>query len=73
MNKKMDDKMTQVGLESYYQSLGRSERGKLVMYVAVDLSLSYPTVRGKFTGTQRFSTAELRALQPIITQELWRQ
>ena len=73
MNKKNNGEMTQLGLESYYQSLGRGERGKLLLYVATDLGISFYTVQGKFTGSQRFSVAELRALEPIIKEELWKQ
>lgn len=73
MGKKNKEEMTQLGLESYYQSLGRRERGKLLLYVASDLEISFTSVQGKFTGTQRFSVAEIRALEPIIREELWRQ
>lgn len=73
MDKKSKDELTQLGLESYYQGLGRGERGKLLLYVAQDLGISYPSVHGKFRGSQRFSVAELRALEPIINQELWRK
>ncbi len=73
MDKKSKDELTQLGLESYYQTLGRGERGKLLLYVAADLGMSYPSVQGKFKGSQRFSIAELRALGPIISQELWRK
>lgn len=73
MSKKNKEEMTQVGLESYYQTLGRGERGKLLLYVATDLGISFYTVQGKFTGSQRFSVAELRALEPIIREELWRK
>jgi len=73
MSKNFDENLTQLGLESYYQALGRGERGKLLLYVAQDLGISYPSVQGKFRGSQRFSVAELRALEPIINQELWRK
>lgn len=73
MNKKNKEEMTQVGLESYYQTLGRGERGKLLLYIASDLEISFTSVQGKFTGSQRFSVAELRALEPIIREELWRK
>lgn len=73
MSKKNKEEMTQVGLESYYQSLSRGERGKLLLYVAADLDISYTSVQGKFTGSQRFSVAELRALEPVVKEELWRR
>lgn len=73
MNKILDEKLTQLGLESYYQTLSRGERGKLLLYVATDFDISYPSVQGKFTGSQRFSVAEIRALEPIINQELWKK
>lgn len=73
MKKILDEKLTQLGLESYYQTLSRGERGKLLLYVATDLDISYPSVQGKFTGSQRFSVAEIRALEPIINQELWKK
>lgn len=73
MSKKKIIEITQLGLESYYQTLGRGERGKLLLYIATDLDISYPSVQGKFTGSQRFSVAEIRALEPIINQELWKK
>ena len=73
MDKKKKVEMTQVGLESYYQTLGRGERGRLLLYIAADLDISYTSVQGKFTGSQRFSVAELRALEPVINEELWRR
>lgn len=73
MDKKKDKKLTQLGLESYYQTLARGDRGKALLYVASYLGLSYNSVQGKFTGKQKFTNAELIALQPIIEGELWRQ
>ena len=73
MSKEKDGKLTQMGLESYYQTLGRGDRGKALLYVASFLGISYPSVQGKFTGKQKFSNAELIALQPVINEELWRQ
>lgn len=73
MGKKKDDKLTQMGLESYYRTLCRGDRGKVLLYVASFLGISYPSVHGKFMGRQKFSTAELMVLEPIIKNELWKQ
>ena len=73
MNKEKEGKLTQIGLETYYQTLCRGDRGKALLYVASFLGISYPSVQGKFTGKQKFSNAELIALQPIIDGELWKQ
>lgn len=73
MSKKTDEKLTQVGLESYYQGLSKGEKGKVLVYIAMYLGISYPSLQGKFTGKQKFTTAELIALQPVIADESWRQ
>ena len=73
MNKKTSEKLTQMGLESYYQTLSKGEKGKALVYIAMYLDISYPSLQGKFTGKQKFTTAELIALEPIINDELWRQ
>lgn len=73
MNKKTDEKLTQLGLESYYQGLSKGEKGKMLVYIAMYLGISYPSLQGKFTGKQKFTTAELIALQPVITDESWKQ
>ena len=73
MSKKTNEKLTQMGLESYYQTLSKGEKGKALVYIAMYLDISYPSLQGKFTGKQKFTTAELIALEPIINDELWRQ
>ena len=62
-----------IKLESYYQTLSKGEKGKALVYIAMYLDISYPSLQGKFTGKQKFTTAELIALEPIINDELWRQ
>lgn len=73
MNKKKTEKLTQMGLESYYQTLCRGDRGKMLLHVASFLGISYQSVQGKFTGKQKFSNAELIAIQPVIEDESWRK
>ena len=73
MSKDLNEKLTQVGLESYYEILGRGDRGRLLIFIASYLNISYYSVQNKFVGRTKFSVAELIALQPVINQELWRQ
>lgn len=68
-----DEDFTSLGLMSYYNGLTRKEKVKLKSFIALKFGLSYYTVDGKFCGRSRFSTAELLALQPIISEELWKQ
>lgn len=70
----MKGKLTNVSLQSYYANLPVGERGKLIVYIINRLGMSYTTWQGKFVGKrQKFTIAELIALEPIINDELWRQ
>lgn len=69
----MTEKLTNLGLQTYHMNLSRKERVKLKNYVSAMFNISYYSTDGKFAGRQRFSPAELLALQPIIDNELWRQ
>ena len=74
IRKKKEEKLTNVGLQSYYANLRVGERGKLIAYIISQLGMSYFTWYGKFVGKrQQFTAAELIALEPIINDELWRQ
>lgn len=73
MSKENTEKLTGVGLVAYHERLTRKDRVKLKNYVAFMLGLSYSVVDGRFTGRQQFTNAELIALQPVISGELWRQ
>lgn len=67
------EELTNVGLQSYVKELGTQDQIKLKTYVAFKFGKSYMTVNDKFSGRRPFSPAELLALQPIISQELWKQ
>lgn len=68
-----NEKLTKLGLLSYYGKLSDKERMKLKSYVAEKFELSYYTIDFKFRGKSNISAAELLALQPIIENELWRE
>lgn len=74
VSKKNNQKLTNVGLQTYYDQLPVGERGKLIVYIINKLGMSYATWQGKFIGKrQKFTIAELIALEPIINEEQWRQ
>ncbi len=69
----MTENLTNLGLQSYHLKLSRKERVKLKNYISAKFGISYFSTDAKFAGRQRFSPAELLALEPIIGGELWRQ
>ncbi len=70
---KKEEKLTNLGLQTYVLELEVQDQMKLKAYVAAQFGKSYITVNDKFAGRRPFSPAELLALQPIIANELWRQ
>ena len=67
------EKITSMGLLSYYNGLTLKERVRFKNYVAQLFELSYFTIDGKFSGRTRFSAAEILALQPVVKSESWKQ
>lgn len=72
MAKENNQKLTSVGLVSYYRQLGRGERVKLLNYVAITFGKSSDVIRNRFVGRKAFEPAELLALESIIKRELWK-
>lgn len=67
------ENLTNLGLQAYHKKLSRKERVQLKNYVSMKFGISYFSTDGKFVGRQKFTPAELLALEPIIEKELWRQ
>lgn len=67
------EELTRMGLRSYFGSLSYKDRIRLKRYVTLKFELSYYTVDAKFRDYDKFSAAELLAMQPIIQEELWKQ
>lgn len=72
-NKENRQKLTHVGLVTYYKKLAKNERQQLKSYVAWFLHLSSNAVDNRMYERTQWSTAELIALQDVIDNEKWRQ
>ena len=69
----MSENLNDVGLQSYYCKLNRTERAKLKSYLSSKLGISYFTVDNKFSGRSRWKVAELAMVEPVIESEDWRR
>ena len=59
MSKKMSENFTELGLQSYYKSLTKSEKSSLIEYLMVKFGYRYASLQSKLSGKHFLNKRDL--------------
>lgn len=73
MSKKMSENFTELGLQSYYKSLTKSEKSSLIEYLMVKFGYRYASLQSKLSGKHFLNKRDLILIGEVIQNESWKQ
>lgn len=62
-----------LGLQSYYNDLGKKDKTKLIGFLMWKCGISYNSAWNRLTGKSVFSDIELQVIYPLIMEDSWRR
>lgn len=73
INKEMSENLTDLGLQSYYKSLSKSEKSDLIDYLMDEFGYRYSSLQAKLSGKHDLNKRDLILIGEVVQNGLWKQ